>query len=206
MVPVEIRTNEPNLDPSTVMVAFQGTDGGTAPAVAVTPVTAACDARFCGTAELKLWEPAFDAFRGSAPIVVQGRDRVGNASNAPAASVNVTRWKWSFDGGAEAIQASPAIGQLGTVYFGTSDSNGKVFALTPEGTKSWEAQLGSVQGSPPVGEYAGGIERVYVGANNSSGAGGHSTRLGWKWLISRHSVPRKSVSSPGRFRPQIAIV
>ncbi len=57
VVPVEIRTNEPNLDPSTLTVALKGTDGGVAPAVGVASLTGACDAGFCGVAQLKLWEP-----------------------------------------------------------------------------------------------------------------------------------------------------
>ncbi|MFL5357000.1 hypothetical protein [Archangium sp.] len=174
VVPVEIRTNEPNLDPSTVMVALQGTDGGSAPAVAVTPVTGACDAGFCGTAELKLWEPAFDAFRGALPIVVQGRDRVGNASNAPAANVNVTRWRWVFDGssgGNLAIKAPPAVGAQGAIYFGASSASvGKVFALRPDGTTQWEVNTGLFVSGPTVGTLNANVEKVYVGVNPSTSA------------------------------------
>lgn len=174
VVPVEVRTNEPNLDPSTVRVALQGTDGGSAPAVAVTPVTGACDAGFCGTAELKLWEPSFDAFRGSMPIVVQGRDTVGNASNAPVASVNVTRWKWVFDGsagGTFAIKTPPAIGAQGAIYIGSSSiSVGKIFALRPDGTTQWEVNTGLFVSGPTVGTLNANVEKVYVGVNPSTSA------------------------------------
>lgn len=171
LVPVEIRTNEPNLDPSTLTVTLQGTDGGVAPEVRVTPLTGPCDAGFCGVAQLKLWEPPFDAFRGSMAIAVRGADKVGNAGNA-ASSVSVTRWKWVFDasaGGGFSIKSAPAIGMQGTVYVGTAGSSaGRVFALNSEGALKWESQVGAVVGGPAVGASDGGSELVYVGANTAN--------------------------------------
>jgi PQQ-like domain len=168
VVPVEIRTNEPNLDLSTLTVALQGTDGGVAPAVGVTPLTSPCDAGFCGVAQLKLWEPPFNAFRGTMTVDVRGADKVGNTGSA-SSSVNVTRWKWVFDGAAGAIKSAPGIGAMGTVYLGTNaNTTGKVFALTPEGTLKWESQVGAVVGGPVVGASDGGTELVYVGANSAS--------------------------------------
>jgi hypothetical protein len=168
LVPVEIRTNEPNLDPSTLTVTLRGTDGGVAPAVGVTPLTGACDAGFCGVAQLKLWEPPFDAFRGPMAIDVRGADKVGNAGNA-SSSVNVTRWKWVFNAGGFSIKSAPAIGTQGIVYVGNAGaSTGSVFALTSEGSLKWESQVGSVIGGPVVGVSDGGTELVYVGANTSN--------------------------------------
>jgi outer membrane protein assembly factor BamB len=168
VVPVEIRTNEPHLDVGTVTVALLGTDGGTAPAVAVTPSSGACDAGFCGVAQLNLWEPPFEAFRGTMTIAVQGEDTVGN-SGSGSENINVTRWKWTFDGAAGAIRSGPAIGAEGTVYLGTNaSSSGKVFALTPEGTLRWESPVGAVVGGPVVGAFDGGTELVYVGANSAN--------------------------------------
>jgi hypothetical protein len=171
MVPVEIRTNEPNLAPSTLTVTLRGTDGGVAPEVGVTPLTGLCDAGFCGVAQLKLWEPPFDAFRGAMAIDVRGADKVGNAGNV-SSSVNVTRWKWVFDasaGGGFSIKSAPAIGTQGTVYVGTAGSSaGRVFALNSEGALKWESQVGAVVGGPAVGASDGGSELVYVGANTAN--------------------------------------
>jgi hypothetical protein len=134
-------------------------------------LSGACDAGFCGVAQLKLWEPAFNAFRSSLPIVVQGRDIVGNQSSASSpSSVDVTRWKWVFDAssGGALIKTPTAIGEQGTIYFGTAaGSAGMVFALRPDGTKQWDAGTGAVVSGPAVGVSNAGVETVYVGANTS---------------------------------------
>ncbi|HEX8441698.1 hypothetical protein [Archangium sp.] len=172
VVPVEIRTNEPNLDPTSLTVALRGTDGGIAPTVGVTSLTGACDAGFCGVAQLKLWEPALDDFRAALPIIVQGRDRAGNVGSTSATSVNVTRWKWVFDassGGIFSIKSAPAIGAQGVVYVGTAAaSTGKVFAIEAEGARKWESSVGAVTGGLVVGAPNGATELVYVGANGTS--------------------------------------
>ncbi|WNG50965.1 PQQ-like beta-propeller repeat protein [Archangium minus] len=176
VAPVEIRTNEPNLDPSTLTVVLQGTDGGTVPGTPVTAFASSepCDAGFCGVAQVKLWEPPFDTFRGTMTVDVSGADKVGNPGSG-STTFNVTRWKWVFDasaGGTFAIKASPAIGAQGNIYFGTNaNTNGKVFALTPDGTLKWESQVGAVVGGPAVGTSDSGTEPIYVGVNrNSTGA------------------------------------
>ena len=173
IVPVEIRTNELHLDPSQLKVSLRGTDGGLASTVDVVPFTGSCDAGFCGTAELKLWEPAFNTFRGSMPIVVDGRDTVGNVgSTSPAdPKVAVTRWKWAFAAQPGIIRSTPAVGQTGYVYFGTTTgSDGKVVALGPDGYSQWSLPLGAVEGGIAVGASVAGTEPVYVGARTSSGA------------------------------------
>jgi len=168
VVPVEIRTNEPHLDVGSVTVKLVGTDGGSASAIAVTPLSGACDAGFCGVAQLNLREPPFDAFRSTMTVDVQGEDAVGN-SGSGSALVNVTRWKWAFDGAAGAIRSGPAIGSGGTIYLGTNaNTSGKVFALNPEGALRWESPVGAVVGGPVVGASDGGTELVYVGANSAN--------------------------------------
>jgi len=171
IVPVEIRTNEPHLDPSQLKVSVRGTDGGLASTVDVVPFTGSCDAGFCGTAELKLWEPAFNTFRGSMPIVVDGRDTVGNVgSTSPAdPKVAVTRWKWAFDSQG-VIRSTPAIGQSGHIYFGTTTGlSGKVFGIRSDGYAQWDSSLGSVEGGIAVGANDADTELVYLGARTNSG-------------------------------------
>ncbi|QRN97513.1 PQQ-like beta-propeller repeat protein [Archangium violaceum] len=167
VVSVQVRSDEPHLVPSSVRLRVEGTDGSLTPAGDVVPFTQGCDARFCGTAQVKLWEPVFGAFRGSLRLLVEGSDSVGHAGGG-SGSVNVTRWKWAFDGASGPIRSSPALGPSGTVYFGSSSTLGKVFAVLPDGRKKWEAQLGSVDGSPAVGLSPGGTERVYVGVTSSN--------------------------------------
>ncbi|WP_257457803.1 outer membrane protein assembly factor BamB family protein [Archangium lipolyticum] len=170
VVPVEVRTNEPNLDVPSVSVRLHGTDGGAAPAVAVTPFAPGepCDAGFCGVARVKLWEPPFAAFRGQMTAEVRGRDKAGHEATG-SSSFPVTRWKWAFNGASGTIKSTPAIGAGGTVYVGTNaSSDGKVLALTPAGTVKWESRVGAVVGGPAVGASDGGSERVYVSANTAA--------------------------------------
>ncbi|WP_224247070.1 PQQ-binding-like beta-propeller repeat protein [Hyalangium gracile] len=164
-VRVEIQTNEANLDTNSLRVSLRGTDGVATPSVSVTPVTQGCTAVFCGEALLNLWEPTFNTFRGSMALEVQGNDLAGNVGTTSPASpqVNVTRWKWAVSGLSGTIRTSPAIGERGSVYIGTSD--GKVLALTPEGTKAWEVTPGGSVASLAVGASDGGVESVYVATN-----------------------------------------
>ncbi|WP_434384191.1 hypothetical protein [Melittangium boletus] len=178
ILPVQIRTDEPHLDSSQLRVSLKGSDGSATTPVEVVPFTTGCDARFCGTARLKLWEPTFNTFRGSMPIVVQGRDTVGNegSSNPAEPKVAVTRWKWVFDAQGT-IRTTPAIGQSGFVYLGMSTGpNGRVFGLKADGRKSWEMSLGAVEGGISVGANNAGSELVYVGARTSSGASLYALR------------------------------
>jgi len=169
-VAVRIESDSPDLDPGNLSVLVRGHDGGTnLEGLSVAQATPCVGKSFCGSVDVPLWQPGLSAFRGNFAVEVTARDRVGNQVTRTG-SIPVTRWKWSFNGGAGAIETTPAIGQLGTVYFGTSDSNGKVFALNPQGTKKWEALVGKVVGSPAVGTFSSGVELVYVGAN-SAGAG-----------------------------------
>lgn len=170
-VAVRVESDSADLDPGSLSVLVRGHDGGThVEGLSVVQATPCVGKSFCGTVDVPLWQPGLPAFRGNFAVEVTARDRVGNQVTRTG-SIPVTRWKWSFNGGAGAIRASPAIGQLGTVYFGTADSNGRVFAIAPEGAKKWDVQLGSVLGSPAVGEFSAGNERVYVGVNVTSSTG-----------------------------------
>jgi hypothetical protein len=170
VVPVEIRTDEPNLDQGSLMVALRGTDGGVVSGIPVTPFAQgeSCDAGFCGVAQVRLWETSFNAFRGTMQIAVQGKDKAGNTGDG-AGSVNVTRWKWVFDasaGGTFTIKTPPAVGAQGVIYFGTvAGSTGRVFAIQPWGGKQWDVDTGAVVSGPAIGIADAGTENVYVGVN-----------------------------------------
>jgi hypothetical protein len=170
VVPVKLRTNEPNLELASLKVRLYGTEGGAAPEVNVTPFAASehCDAGFCGVARVKLWEPPFNVFRGQMRIEVRGHDKGGHEATS-STSLDVTRWKWVFHDESGAIKTPPAIGARGTVYVGTNgSSSGKVFALNPTGALEWQSQVGAVVGGPAVGSFDGSTELIYVGANSAS--------------------------------------
>jgi len=187
VVPVEVRVKDRNIGPEGISVALHGTDGTLAPAVGLSTFTEGCEAgTVCGVANLKLWEPALPAFRGSLRIHIQARDRAGHQTVSSDNSISnpespdpvpekllpVTRWKWSFDARGT-IYTTPALGERGTVYFGTQLSNlstgdvasGALFAVAPEGKKKWEFARGGVYSSPTVGAPANGSEPVYVAVN-----------------------------------------
>jgi hypothetical protein len=70
--------------------------------------------------------------------------------------------------GGALIKTPTAIGEQGTIYFGTAaGSAGTVFALRPDGSKQWDAGTGAVVSGPAVGFFNAGGETVYVGANTS---------------------------------------
>lgn len=174
VVPVEVRTLEPNLDLATVMAVLRA-DGGVGPPVGLVPFAPGqpCDAGFCGVALVKLWEPPFPAFRGPMTLEVHGSDRAGNPGRA-SASVNVTRWKWRHEIAApNTLLAAPAIGNTGVVYVGTTNNNqqddGQLLALSPEGFRLSTSPSGAVVASPVVGAlHARSLERVHVALRQGS--------------------------------------
>jgi hypothetical protein len=168
-VQVQVKTEATDVEPTSLSMRVHGFDGGSdVTDLSFAPVTP-CDVASCWSVAVPLWRPGLPAFRGHFDVEVKARDRVGN-EGLGTGSIPVTRWKWSFNGSAGSLRSTPAIGQMGTVYFGTSNSDGKVFALNPEGSMKWEKQVGDVVGSPAVGTYTSGSELVYVGAN-SNGTG-----------------------------------
>lgn len=169
-VTVRVESDAADIDPASLRVVVRGHNGGTdVTDLAMRQVTP-CAKAYCGAVDVPLWRPGLEAFRGTFQIELAAKDRVGN-ENSASASIPVTRWKWAFDGASGPILATPAIGEKGTVYFGTSGTSGKVFALNPEGTQKWVAPLGPVSGSPAVGRAPDGAERIYVGAAPATSGG-----------------------------------
>jgi len=165
---VTVDSSSADLDPASIQFVVQGIGGSDItdlPLVDCVPLTAP----FCKTVDVPLWRPAFNAFRGNFTVRVTVKDRVGNPVTVTR-TIPVTRWLWAFDGKAGDIRASPAIGDKGMVYIGTSNTNGQVFALSQNGTKAWERALGSVVSSPAVGRVRSGDEYLYVGSTDSNGA------------------------------------
>ena len=66
-------------------------------------------------------------------------------------------FEWNFTTGG-AIVSSPAVGQDGTIYFGSADGN--IYALNPDGTEKWHMAIGAnIRSSPAI---ADGL--IYVGS------------------------------------------
>jgi outer membrane protein assembly factor BamB len=125
-------------------------------------------AAFCRKLTVPLSRPGLEALSGRFTVEATARDMVGNAARGTG-TIPVTRWKWAFDSGG-AVKVTPAIGNTGSIYFGTAEANGKFFALSPAGTLKWEASLGQVAGSPTVGAARTGDEEyVYFAAKGAAG-------------------------------------
>ena len=130
----------------------------------------ACDAGYCGSYDLKLWEPQFKAFRGQIGLAVSGTDLAGNPASADG-GVAVTRWKWDYNTSSGQIVSSPAVGSNGVVYFGTNNNNnnGQFLAVLPQGRLGWSRNaLLPIIASPTVGVGDGGTEIVYFGTSDST--------------------------------------
>ena len=71
---------------------------------------------------------------------------------------------WTFDAGQGGVYSSPAVGDDGTVYFGSYDQ--RIYAISPDGSQQWrfETGLGGVFSSPAIG--ADGT--VYVGSRDGT--------------------------------------
>jgi hypothetical protein len=169
-VTVLLESDSTDIDPASPRVVVQGHNGGTDVTDLTVRQVTPCAKSYCGAVDVPLWRPGLEAFRGTFQITMTAKDRVGNERPATG-SIPVTRWKWAFDGASGPILTTPAIGEKGTIYFGTSGTSGKVFALNPEGTPKWQAPLGPVSGSPAVGRAPDGTERIYVGAAPATSGG-----------------------------------
>jgi len=169
-VTVTVSASEPanNVTLKVMGIAAGGGEGAETAPMAVQP-GGLCGGSpaYCGTATVNLSLPEMRAFRGTMQFLVEGTDAAGNRGSM-SEGLKVTRWKWAFSVPTGTIRTSPAVGEQGTVYIGTNVfTEGKVFALKPDGTKNWEASVGPVA-SLAVGSFDGGAESVYVAANTAS--------------------------------------
>jgi hypothetical protein len=169
VVPVRVTSTAADVDATTVTVKVRF---GTAAELSV-PVTtsnaAECGgAAWCGLAEVELWKPEMNAFRGDLTVRASGKDVVGNLSAESTGVVKVTRWKWVHEvPAAPQLRAAPAVADNGRVIFGTvpGGTTGSVVALDPDGMLAWSKPLGAVESSPSIGAVINGKQRVYVAAN-----------------------------------------
>lgn len=173
-VTVAISADEPV---NTVKLTVTGIGPGGTPGQAQAPVTvqpgSGCDGGpvFCGHVTVDLSTLDMRDVRGTADFRVEGQDGAGNHASANS-GLKVTRWRWAFES-AGAIKGAPAVGGKGAVYFGTSETNGKLFSLNPNGSLNWDLALGQIAGSPAVGTARSGNEEyVYVAAKASGSGGG----------------------------------
>ena len=74
--------------------------------------------------------------------------------------------KWAFNTGG-AVESSPAIGSDGTIYVGSSaawpQTDGRIYAINPDGSKKWEFSLRDVSFASPVISSDG---TIYLGASD----------------------------------------
>ncbi|MBN1207716.1 MAG: hypothetical protein JXB05_22820 [Myxococcaceae bacterium] len=168
VVEVRVESNATDLDPASLQIIVRGHNGG-ADVTDLTPEP--CQggpAAFCRKVNVPLSRPGLDAFNGSFTVEATARDTVGNVARSTG-PIPVTRWKWAFDSGG-AIKGTPAIGNNGSIYFGTAETSGKLFALNPDGTLKWDLVIGQIAGSLAVGSARSGSEEyVYVAAKPSGG-------------------------------------
>ncbi|HEX8700497.1 MAG TPA: hypothetical protein VF815_16730 [Myxococcaceae bacterium] len=125
---------------------------------------------YCVTATVDLSTLEMSAFRGNMVFRVEGQDGAGNRGS-DTENLPVTRWKWAYDA-IGSLVGSPAVGALGTVYIGTNvtTGEGKLFAISPDGSRKWEAPVGDVSGSPAVGAFSSGEETVYTPGKTPGGS------------------------------------
>jgi hypothetical protein len=162
-VTVEVQVRDPHVDPASLTLAVQGTDGVSLPVTLAS--SSPCVANHCAKGVVKLWMPRFDAFRGQMKLVASARDTVGNTKTENG-TIPVTRWKWAYSA-TDSITSTPAIGARGTVYLSTRST---LAALSPDGQEKWEAKPGTTYVSTPVvGQLRDeSFEVVYVAAGSTS--------------------------------------
>jgi hypothetical protein len=166
-VTVEVQVRDPYVDPASLTLVVQGTDGVSLPVTLTS--SSPCAANLCAKGGVKLWLPRFDAFRGQMKLVASARDMVGN-TRTENGTISVTRWKWAYEA-FDNIESAPAIGARGTIYF---SSRSTLFAVSPEGQHKWEVNPGSIYVSTPVvGQsradgLGGTTEYVYVASGSTS--------------------------------------
>lgn len=178
---VEISSSDHDVDSKSIRLAVVGTSGE--PKLFPTEIASSCESgdALCWTASVPLGDPdlKLDAFRGEFTVTATGSDVLGNESDPVSTSIKVTRWKWAFSANGF-IKTSPAIGSRGDIYVAEASNNGKVYAVSPDGTLRWEFKTdGPVTSSIAVGETAG-VETVFV-AGRYLDAG--TSRVGAIWAL-----------------------
>jgi hypothetical protein len=105
-------------------------------------------------AEVQLARVPFLAFDGTIAGTIVARDGAKNAADAPVSASHVTRLRWSYDAGAPIT--APAVMADGTAVLGLSRTSQQVLAVASNGTKKWEATVGSkfITAAPTIGERA----------------------------------------------------
>jgi len=89
-----------------------------------------------------------------------GREPTHNR-RSPFVGAQTKTIKWKFDTGGS-VDPSPAIGEDGTIYFGSFDN--KVYAIYPYGAPKWSYKTGDgLDSSPAIGEDG----TVYIGSRDS---------------------------------------
>lgn len=116
-------------------------------------------------ADVDLRTRPFEHFQHAVVATVTARDGARNASApVPAAGVEVTRLKWTYDAGAPIT--SPAVMEDGTVVVGRSATSEQLLAVRADGTKAWSLTVGGtsfVTAAPAIGDHA-----IWVGSEDFS--------------------------------------
>jgi outer membrane protein assembly factor BamB len=89
------------------------------------------------------------------PMFHHDRNHSGRSPYAPLGNCPKEEWNFSMDG---VVLSSPVLDQNGTIYIG-ADGEDCLFALNPDGTEKWRANIGNIVESPAIG--ADGT--IYVG-------------------------------------------
>jgi hypothetical protein len=164
VAPLTVTSSASDIDPTSVEIDLYGLSQGDAgPPVAFHVTSFACDAGYCGLAQVDFATVEMNAFDGTLQAVVEGRDRAGNLGTIDA-GISLSRWKWMFsvllsDGGIER-PSLPAVGLQGDVY---STAAGGLFALHADGSLKWAwfSDAGTASYPYAIGR-SNGRDRVYV--------------------------------------------
>lgn len=86
-----------------------------------------------------------------------------HTGRSPHMGAQENNLKWTYEANSSLHTSSPALGENGTIYMGSSDDN--IYALNPDGTLKWSYKTGgSVKSSPAIGENG----TIYVGSYDNN--------------------------------------
>jgi outer membrane protein assembly factor BamB len=91
-----------------------------------------------------------------------GRHDEGFTSRADVNAARTGNVRFKVDTGAFVGTASPVIAASGTIYVG--NSAGKLLAIAPDGSISWTATMGPIEGAPAIASDGS----IYVASNDGS--------------------------------------